>query len=421
METIILPAHKSIAEPSELGPGLGNFRNTDDYVMENFRNIEDYTPIILGEFEKMRQIEFANGERFKVMAYLKAIDAIKSLNKPIIITRDVIGVKHIGKKLLAKIAEIIQTGALAKARLATTDPDTIAINEIAKIYKVGMVTARKLVLEHGIKSIEALRARQDEFLDETQKIGLKYLEDMELRIPYDEVCLHRQFLLLELSSMDLLGEITGSFRRGSKDSGDIDLLISCSSQTEASLFLDHGGIEKLVQRLFSKGYLTDKLSQGHQKFGGICKLLGSQKGPHRRIDILFTPPSEYPFALLYFTGPKLFNTAMREQANRLGYSLNEKKIILLDERNPLGISDPAVSVFQTEKDIMKFLGYGWLEPRNRAIEPKAVLTQEQEPEQGQEHVPIEYNKIPIQIVIKNKREQDNGTSIRKIAIKLKAR
>lgn len=31
----------------------------------------------------------------------------------------------------------------------------------------------------------------------------------------------------------------------------------------------------------------------------------------RRLDFLYTPPEEYAFAILYFTGSKDFNTGMR--------------------------------------------------------------------------------------------------------------
>ena len=35
---------------------------------------------------------------------------------------------------------------------------------------------------------------------------------------------------------------------------------------------------------------------------------------YRRIDIMYTKPEEYPFAILYFTGSGDFNVKMREYA-----------------------------------------------------------------------------------------------------------
>ena len=46
----------------------------------------------------------------------------------------------------------------------------------------------------------------------------------------------------------------------------------------------------------------------------------------RRIDLLYSPPKEYAFAILYFTGSQEFNTVMRQHALDMGYTLNEHGI-----------------------------------------------------------------------------------------------
>ena len=43
----------------------------------------------------------------------------------------------------------------------------------------------------------------------------------------------------------------------------------------------------------------------------------------RRVDFMYTPKEEFPFAILYFTGSKTFNTIMRGNALKKGFSLNE--------------------------------------------------------------------------------------------------
>lgn len=231
-------------------------------------------------------------------------------------------------------------------------------------------------------NISELRAKQDTLLNETQRIGLKHFEDLELRIPYSEMEQHQRFLVSELDRLGLHGEITGSFRRGSKDSGDIDLLVTRlndRSDSEESESESDPEFNLFIESLFAKGYLINKLSQGPYKFGGICRLVepstsfpdGKLLGTYRRIDILYSPPHEYPFALLYFTGPKLFNTAMRKKANLLGYSLNEKTLSHLSGEGDEAIW-PIDHIFKTEREIMEFLGYSWLEPRDRAIEPKVL-------------------------------------------------
>ena len=47
-------------------------------------------------------------------------------------------------------------------------------------------------------------------------------------------------------------------------------------------------------------------------------------------------PEEFPFAILYFTGSKTFNTIMRARALELGYSMNEHGFTIMKKtRKPI--------------------------------------------------------------------------------------
>jgi DNA polymerase/3'-5' exonuclease PolX len=139
-------------------------------------------------------------------------------------------------------------------------------------------------------------------------------------------------------------DIVGSYRRNLESSGDIDLLLQSD---------DSNDLDSLVSALIEKGYITNILAYGKHKFMGICKL---PKKPHRHIDILLTPLSEYPLALLYFTGSNLFNIAMRSYAISQGYSLNEKA--LTKDKKP-------ISGITSEKDIFEVLRLKYKEPAER--------------------------------------------------------
>ena len=62
------------------------------------------------------------------------------------------------------------------------------------------------------------------------------------------------------------------------------------------------------------------LSRGASKSLTVAKLPGETK--FRRVDFFTQYPKEYPFALLYFTGSKIF-TVMRQRALDMGLTLNE--------------------------------------------------------------------------------------------------
>ena len=90
--------------------------------------------------------------------------------------------------------------------------------------------------------------------------------------------------------------IAGSYRRGGEESGDIDVLIK-SEKKEI--------YKRFINKLNKLGYLIDELALGPKKYNGVCRHRFS--GIARRIDIMYTTPDEYPFAIFYFTGSDNFN------------------------------------------------------------------------------------------------------------------
>ena len=90
---------------------------------------------------------------------------------------------------------------------------------------------------------------------------------------------------------------------------------------------------------------------------------------HRRIDIMYTKPSEYPFAILYFTGSGGFNSMMRGVALTKGYSMNEYTLTDKKTKKPLDKkiikSKIGKESFETERDIFKFLDMKYLKPEDR--------------------------------------------------------
>lgn len=273
----------------------------------------DYKKIIIESLETLRQKELSEKQPFKAKAYSTVISQIKSLSK-VNSFDDLKDIKGIGKKIEEKLKEIFETGSLASAIRAEESIKPFQL--LTTIYGIGPTKAKELV-KLGITSIEELRKaneKDESLLTEVQTIGLKYYEDLQLRIPFKEMQSHERFLKANISK-SIQSDIVGSYRRNLESSGDIDLLIQSN---------DSKDLDDLVSKLIEKNYLTNILAYGKHKLMGICKL---PKTPYRRIDILLTPPSEYPFALLYFTGSNLFNIAMRSYASTLGYTLNEKALI----------------------------------------------------------------------------------------------
>ena len=158
-----------------------------------------------------------------------------------------------------------------------------------------------------------------------------------------------------LQEIDPTAELTiaGSYRRKCSNSGDIDMLINTPSVKNNSVY------NKFMDVLFQKGYLLEELSRGQKKFMGICRLTSGKidDGIGRRIDIMYTKPQEYPFAILYFTGSMEFNVKMRGELLEKGLSLNEYGI----KRDKKNVKHEC----KTERDVFQYLGYDYVEPENR--------------------------------------------------------
>lgn len=311
----------------------------------------------------MRKSVLAEGGKtagFKAKAYDKVIKEIKALGHPITKYEDVAGVSGIGDKIKDKIEEILATGSLASAERAKAAYNLDATDELKTIHGIGDVKARDLIAA-GIKSVSDLKdavKKNPKLLTAAQTLGLKYHDSAALRIPRKEMTLHEDVIKAYLPAT-LDATIVGSYRRGAADSGDVDVLVSYKGDEKAAI----KRFAEYIKILEETGYILDKLSGGEKKWMGYAKV--GTTGIPRRLDVLLTPPEEYAYAILYFTGSDKFNVAFRAYAKKKGYTINEHKMV------PTG--DAAVPPgMKTEKDIFDFLGLRYVPPEERKDERQVV-------------------------------------------------
>jgi DNA polymerase/3'-5' exonuclease PolX len=325
---------------------------------ENNKKIIDNLRI-LADYERI------NKEPFKVKAYEKVIGSIELLDKNIETLEDIKLLKGVGKKIEDKIIEFLNTGNISEVVGVLNDPRYILGNKLKGIYGVGPAKITELMTK--IENFDELK-EHPELLNDKQKIGLKYYDDMNLRIPMAEGKQHLKVVGKILNNLYSDGggiefEFVGSFRRKNKDMGDIDILI----KNRKGLVL-----KDIIKQLEDKSYIIEKLAQGNNKFMGICRL--SPELPARRIDILIADPSYYYFALLYFTGSYNFNIYMRKIALTKGLSLSEYGFKAATGANAAA-GDAGVATnkniidtsdtINSEEDIFKYLGMTYVEPHRR--------------------------------------------------------
>ena len=304
--------------------------------------------------QRLENLMRAKGEIFRAQAYKKAQDELLGSNTPITSAKQLERLPGIGATMLKKFDEYSKTGQLK----ALMKPEDQAWITLTGVHGIGPKKAKELISE-GITTIEGLRKASTEnanLLNAKQRMGLAHYEELQERIPREEIQRFEARLTEVWQSVvpknDPEAEmmIVGSYRRGAASSGDIDVIITSGN--------DNMDIHKnFVKALQNSGVLTDLLSTGKTKTLAIGKLPDSNK--HRRIDIMYSPPDEYPFAVLYFTGSRSFNIAMRNRALGMGYSLSEHGFIDTATKGKVEVP------MKTEEDIFKFLGMKFKQPVER--------------------------------------------------------
>ena len=291
----------------------------------------------------LEDIMLRKGEAFRSRAYQRAAHVLMKYGESEIPLTTLQSESGIGETIYTKLCEYQKTGKISALEREKQTPLLVLTN----VYGIGPKKAKELI-DMGIDSIDALR-QHPETLNEKQTIGLQYYEPLQKRIPRQEILRYQSVFQKVLAPHEF--EIVGSFRRGAKHSGDIDVI------------LKNAPLKPLMCQLVEENIITEILSLGKHKCLCITKL---EKGPYCRVDFLTTTVKEYPFSLLYFTGSKVFNTLMRGRAVSLGYSMNEHGITT---KNMTAVSHS----FGSEEDIFDFLGIDYREPSRRTDIREYVL------------------------------------------------
>jgi len=287
-----------------------------------------------------------NGEdRFKVIAYHRAANSIRNMEEDIEELwkqKQLEEIQYVGAGIAKKVDEYLRTGRL---RLlddlrAKTPP---GVPFLMKIQGIGPRTAYRLAHELGVGSVEDLKKALEtgkldqEFGPTVRKsfmVGIERLQSFERRMLLPEAEGIFQELAAYFGALGIEVGMAGSLRRGGNTVGDIDLLSTDKRAVDAMT-----GCLGVVQVLES----GSKLARVKLK-GGV------------QVDVRVFGEDEYGAALVYFTGSKDHNIALRNLAIGRGYKLNEYG--LFDERG-LRLAG------KTEDDVYRRLGLQHTPPELR--------------------------------------------------------
>lgn len=298
-------------------------------------------------------LELKGENPFKTRAYANAGRIVRALEvSPAewIAAGEMPKTKGIGKTLAEKIGTLVETGSLPYLE-ELRDEIPGGLREWLKIPGLGPKKARAIHLALEISTLGELEyACRENRLRDLEGFGEKSQEKILRGIErvrshagrflqstaLDEA--ERLRALLEAVDGVRRVAIAGSVRRRLETSKDIDLVV-VADRPEAAMdaFAGDAGVHEVTGR-------------GDTKCSVVLK-----SGPSA--DLRVVSDEAFPFTLLYFTGSKEHNVAVRARAQARGYKLNEYALEPVDEGEGPACADEAA--------VYSELGLSWIPPELR--------------------------------------------------------
>jgi len=284
---------------------------------------------ILNEIADMLEMQ---GVEFKPRAYRRAARTIESLAEPIedvYATGKLLDLPGVGDAIAKKVAEIIDTGTLGYyEELKKKTP--VDLESLLSVEGIGPKTVGLLYKKLGIRSLEDLQhAAEEHKIREVKGLGPKTEENIlgsiemakgsrgrtllgdALPIAY-EIC-ERLRSVMRTAGESVQVAAAGSLRRMRETVGDVDIVTSCKTPLLLSEeFARLPGIQKILEKGETKSSI----------------LLDN----HLQVDLRVVEERSFGSALMYFTGSKDHNIALRKLAISHGFKLNEYGLFKGDEQ-----------------------------------------------------------------------------------------
>jgi DNA polymerase (family 10) len=293
--------------------------------------------------------------QFKPAAYRRAARTVENLSMPI---EDVYAkgglddLPGVGVAIAKKISEIVETWSLKYyEELKKSTP--VDLESLTSIEGIGPKTVKLLYRRLGIKSIDELESAAKQHKIRTikglgPKVEQNILENVALArdkkkrvllavaLPIAEAI--AQELRNALAAKKISGkiEVAGSLRRMLESIGDIDILATCNQS------------EYLADQFTGMSDVRRVLEKGETKCSVVMK-------SNIQVDLRLVAEKSFGSALMYFTGSKDHNVALRRLAIEKKWKLNEYGLF----------SGETQLAGETEEEVYGKLGLSYLPPELR--------------------------------------------------------
>lgn len=301
-------------------------------------------------------LELKGENPFKVRAYRQGADAVETYSGDIIQKakdNELGDIKGIGDALTKKLHQLVTTGQMEfYENLRAEFPASIL--ELFEITGLGAKKIKALYDALHVDSIERLKEVCESGeaavlpgfgAKSVEKIlqGIAYRASHEGRFRLGDVAGQVEAILESLRAHPETSraDVAGSVRRGKEVVHDLDFLVATRQP------------QMLMDYFVNQPWTEEVLAHGPTK--SSIRLKGGVQ-----CDLRAVSNAEYPYALMYFTGSKEHNVALRGRALKRGLTLNEYRLAPTEGSDAV----PPTDLYE-EKDVYAFLGLSYVEPALR--------------------------------------------------------
>ena len=323
--------------------------------MPTIRDIADQLDLVY------QLMQLAGENRFKAIAFDRASQTIRGFEEDInkyIEEKRLTNIKGIGKSIANDIYAYVETGEMPVLE-KFKEKVPMGLIQWLDISGLGPKNILKIHQQFGISTLDELKKCIDRGdLAELPGLGAKsvekikksiaWMEQFEKRCRLNEADNIANELVQSLKNLPGVESIkvAGSLRRSKETIGDIDILIAA----------EEAHIDQIFDAFTSHECVVEILGRGETKSS-----VRSREG--RQIDLRIVHPESFGAALMYFTGSKEHNIAMRFRARERGLALNEYGLFKLNSK---GETDWEAKIqSKKESSIYKGLGLHWIPPELR--------------------------------------------------------
>jgi DNA polymerase (family 10) len=278
----------------------------DGAIIGRYRSYEKAAELIDGLTESVEQL-IATPEKLTELPGIG--DRMVEHLKEIVETSDY----SLRKKLLKKYPETI----LDVLELQSLGPKKVAV--LWKTFKAGTVAeVEKLAKEGKLRDLAGFGEKSEQNILKAVEVFKKSSGRFLISMAEDAALAIIEHIKKAGKAVESVTP-AGSLRRGKETVGDLDLLL-----TLAEGHTKQKDVDAVAKHILTYPGIDQTLAHGENKVSFTLEN-GLQ------VDVRLLEKENFGAALLYFTGSKEHNVALRGRANEMGYTLNEYALATLEE------------------------------------------------------------------------------------------